>query len=259
MSVAPNLLGPAGYLGTMALPQQLSPIPPAIYALLQNELNPSAGPNGSAGSSPPAIPKLTLGDDADCIRVLENQISFEQFPYGVFFQLIAPALYTETETLNQRQSGVYQQTTRTDKPATRAGLTGPISIDDFRNGLLTGPAIVGSLGLGYVLRCSQSWQFQGLALGDLVYSLPLAPGEQQLVVVEEQTTTLAVTETESVFGAEFEPGLAAQRFVNAGDVPVGAASDRAGRQQLQHGVANGQHDRRRRPARHPRRAERQRR
>src|SRR5579864_3188220 len=39
MTVAPNLLGPAGYLGTMALPQQLTPIPPAIYALLQQELN----------------------------------------------------------------------------------------------------------------------------------------------------------------------------------------------------------------------------
>ena len=86
-------------------------------------------------------------------------------------------------------------------------MTGPISIDDFREGLLTDPAIVGSLGLGYVLRCSQNWQFQGLALGDLVYSLPLAPGEQQQVVVEEQTTTLIVRETEAVFGGD-EPSLA---------------------------------------------------
>jgi hypothetical protein len=35
----------------------------------------------------------------------------------------------------------------------------------------------------------------------LVYSLPLAPGEQQQVVIEEQTTTLAVQDTEAVFGA----------------------------------------------------------
>jgi uncharacterized membrane protein YgcG len=203
MTVAPNLLGPAGYLGTMVLPQQLSPIPPAIYALLQQELNPNRGPDGTPnGTSPPSLPKLTLGDDADCIRVLENQVSFEQFPYGVFFQLIAPALYKETETLSRNQTGVFQNVTRTDTPLKRAELTGPISIDDFRTGLLTGPAIVGSLGLGYVLRCSQNWQFQGLALGDLVYSLPLAPGEQQQVVVEEQSTTLIVRETEAVFGAE---------------------------------------------------------
>ncbi len=203
MTVAPNLLGPAGYLGTMALPQQLSPIPPAIYALLQQELNRNGGPDGTAnGSAPPTLPKLTLGDDADCIRVLENQVSFEQFPYGIFFQLIAPALYTETEAVDPDQTGVYQGVTRTDTPLNRAQLTGPISIDEFRLGLLTGPAIVGSLGLGYVLRCSQSWQFQGLALGDLVYSLPLAPGEQQQMVVEEQTTTLAVRDTEAVFGSE---------------------------------------------------------
>src|SRR5579863_5245569 len=203
MTVAPNLLGPAGYLGTMSLSQQLSPIPPAIYALLQQGLNRDGGPDGTAnGSAPPALPKLTLGDDADCIRVLENQVSFEQFPYGIFFQLIAPALYTETEAVDPNQAGVYQGVTRTDTPLNRAQLTGPISIDEFRLGLLTGPAIVGSLGLGYVLRCSQSWQFQGLALGDLVYSLPLAPGEQQQVVVEEQTTTLAVRDTEAVFGSE---------------------------------------------------------
>ena len=33
-----------------------------------------------------------------------------------------------------------------------------------------------------------------------MYSLPLAPGEQQQVVIEEQTTTLAVQDTEAVYG-----------------------------------------------------------
>lgn len=201
ISADPSLLGPTGYLGTIALPNLLTPIPPDIYQQLQQTLPTRDGSDGTTGdTSPPMVPKLTLGDDQDCIRVLENQLSFEQYPYGIFFQLIAPALYTETETVNPDQTGVYQNVTRTDTPANRGQLTGPISIDEFREGLLTGPAIVGSLGLGYVLRCSQNWSFQGLALGDLVYSLPLAPGEQQQIVVEEQTTTLAVTETESVFG-----------------------------------------------------------
>ncbi|HEV2419867.1 MAG TPA: hypothetical protein VGX94_18880 [Terriglobia bacterium] len=201
ISVDPSLLGPTGYLGTMTLPNQLSPIPPDIYQQLQQTLPAGDGLDGTnGGTSPPTVPKLTLGDDQDCIRVLENQPSFEQYPYGIFFQLIAPALYTETETVDANQTGVYQIVKRTDTPANRGQLTGPISIDEFREGLLTGPAIVGSLGLGYVLRCSQNWSFRGLALGDLVYSLPLAPGEQQQIVVEEQTTTLAVTETESAFG-----------------------------------------------------------
>src|SRR4029077_9185199 len=89
----------------------------------------------------------------------------------------------------------------TDTAISRDQVQGPISVDDFRQGLLTAPKLAGSLGLGYVLRCSQQWTFDGLALGDLVYSLPLAPGEQQVVVVEEQVTTLQVQESEAVFGA----------------------------------------------------------
>jgi hypothetical protein len=202
LTVQPNLLGPTGYLGTMQLPQKIPPIPPAIFQELSNATSSNAGPNGGCNCSDPSVPTVTLGDDStDCIRVLENQTSFDQYPYGIYFQLIAPNLYAETETLPRRQTGVYQQPIRSDIPLARSNLSGPISIDDFRQGLLTGPAIVGSLGLGYVLRCSQKWQFQGLALGDLVYSLPLAPGEQQQVVIEEQSTTLAVEDTEAVYGA----------------------------------------------------------
>lgn len=202
ISVQPSLIGPTGYLGTMTLPQRIPPIPPSIYQQLQQELAGGDGATGSSAGAPPAVPKLTLGDDADCIRVLENQISFEQFPYGIFFQLYAPGLFGETEQPNPDVASVYQQFTRTEKRFKRVPVTAPISVDDFRAGLLTGPTLVGTLGLGYVLRCSQAWQFQGLALGDLVYSLPLAPGEQQQIVVEEQTTTLVVREQEQVFGAE---------------------------------------------------------
>ena len=63
----------------------------------------------------------------------------------------------------------------------------PISVDGFRDQLMglqddgtftadeTRP-MAGTLGLGYVLYMSQRWTLQGLGLGDLVYSLPLAPG-----------------------------------------------------------------------------------
>ena len=201
LSAPPNILGPLGYLGTFTLGETLSPIPQPIYQQLQDEITANLG-QGDTSSSPPPIPKLTLGDDPDCIRVLENQTSFERYPYGIFFQLLAPTLFTETEFPNRDNVGVYQSYIRNDNATDRAQLTGPISVDEFREGLLTSPKIVGSLGLGYILRCSQSWLFQGLALGDLVYSLPLAPGESQQVVVEEQITTLQVRETEAVFGAE---------------------------------------------------------
>ncbi len=54
-----------------------------------------------------------------------------------------------------------------------------------------------TLGLGYVLWMSQQWRFTGLGLGDLVYSLPLAPGEQTEVAVFERTDTAQVFESES--------------------------------------------------------------
>jgi hypothetical protein len=198
LSLPPDLLGPTGYVGTLAMDKQLLPIPPAILTDLQQIIEQETGDAGTG----PAVPKLTLGDDPDCIRVLENQTSFERFPYGIFFQLIAPALFTETETVDANATGTFNTTIRTDTPLARVDLSGPISVDEFRQSLLTRPAIVGSLGLGYVLRCSQNWQFQGLALGDLVYSLPLAPGEQQQVVVEEQTTTLAVREFDAMISSD---------------------------------------------------------
>jgi hypothetical protein len=83
----------------------------------------------------------------------------------------------------------------------------PISVDGFRDQMMglqldgtytadeTRP-MAGTLGLGYVLWLSQRWTFEGLALGNLVYSLPLAPGEQQQVAIFERVDTARVTESE---------------------------------------------------------------
>ena len=46
------------------------------------------------------------------------------------------------------------------------------------------------------------WQYDGLTLGNLVYSLPLAPGEQQRIAVSERVATAAVRETEVLDIAE---------------------------------------------------------
>jgi hypothetical protein len=91
----------------------------------------------------------------------------------------------------------------------RVPIEQPLSIDGFReqlmglqsDGTMTGDEtlpMAGTLGLGYVLDMSQRWTFQGLALGDLVYSLPLAPGEQQQVAIFERTDTSSVAESESL-------------------------------------------------------------
>jgi len=53
-----------------------------------------------------------------------------------------------------------------------------------------------------VLNMAQVWKYDGLTLGNLLYSLPLAPGEQQRVVVSERVASASVTELERVDIAE---------------------------------------------------------
>lgn len=102
-------------------------------------------------------------------------------------------------------------TAATDPPGTftdRVPVEQPLSADGFLDqiagidpfGNFTADENVpmaATLGLGYVLWMSQQWKFNGLGLGDLVYSLPLAPGEQTEVAVFERTDTSQVFESES--------------------------------------------------------------
>ena len=89
--------------------------------------------------------------------------------------------------------------------AERVPIDRPLSVDAFRDGLArvtpgwwNGVPIASSLALGYVVQMAQRWTPLGLALGDLVYSLPLAPGEQQRVAVVERTATSTVLESETL-------------------------------------------------------------
>ncbi|MFI5418741.1 MAG: hypothetical protein ACHQ2Y_07605, partial [Candidatus Lutacidiplasmatales archaeon] len=203
VQVAIAQIAPLGYLGSIPLSAAVSPIPTSIYNALQTQLG-----SMSLGSTPPAAPTgstppVTLGGtDGDCVRVLENQTSSDRFPFGVFFRFSDPTLYSEKPApsgTDSRGDPVLQET----PPAVtlRSQLSGPISVDQFRYELVNGMNIVGSLSIGYVLRVAQHWEFEGLALGDLVYSLPLAPGEQQQVVVVEQQSRLQVSEQEQVSGS----------------------------------------------------------
>jgi hypothetical protein len=94
----------------------------------------------------------------------------------------------------------------------RVPIDKPISVDGFRDqviglegatiGIQRTVPMAGTLGLGYVLNLAQVWKYAGLTLGNLVYSLPLAPGEQQRIVVSERVATAAVSDTERLDIAE---------------------------------------------------------
>lgn len=87
----------------------------------------------------------------------------------------------------------------------RVPIDSPINITKFRNKLIgninneidnsVNTPIAGTLGLGYVVLMSQTWQPKGLTLGNLLYSLPLSPGEQQRIAIIEKDKSSASYES----------------------------------------------------------------
>lgn len=56
--------------------------------------------------------------------------------------------------------------------------------------------MAGTLGLGSVLNLAQVWKYDGLTLGNLLYSLPLASGEQQRIATAERVAAASVSDVE---------------------------------------------------------------
>ena len=96
-------------------------------------------------------------------------------------------------------AGTFTDRVPVEQPLSADGFLDQIAgIDPFGNFTADESVpMAATLGLGYVLWMSQQWKFNGLGLGDLVYSLPLAPGEQTEVAVFERTDTSQVFESES--------------------------------------------------------------
>jgi hypothetical protein len=106
----------------------------------------------------------------------------------------------------------------------RVPVAAPVDVTAFRSGVESNPGSVpkaASLGLGYVLCMRQTWIPAGLSLGDMLYALPLAPGEQQRVAVYERAETAAVVDSETLSMDE------AQRMREASDNSTLAVFDSA--------------------------------
>lgn len=208
-----------GLAGSIALDQFLPPLPVSILAALQAIAPPP--PEGTPERPPtnqPQLPIVKVGDCDECLLQFGSNKSIDKFPYGVFFRLIEPrASVTQAVRRFDRGNNSFAYLPYyLNGPAVDGGQTQyvdrvpvdqPLSVDGFRdrlmglqpNGFFTADETVpmaGTLGLGYVLHMSQRWTFQGLALGDLVYSLPLAPGEQQQVAIFERRDSSSVRESE---------------------------------------------------------------
>ena len=185
-----------GFLPVVTLPQPLTPLPISIIAELQKLID--SAPGSTPAPDDHALPALAVGED-ECEIVFRKDTSADRFPFGVMFRLTDPTLSQASvvfEALAKEHPGgrlsyygalspaaalLAEGSALTFHLAQRVSVDRPISVDAFRQGLAVnnlfgGTPIAGSLAIGYVVKMAQRWTPLGLALGDLVYSLPLAPG-----------------------------------------------------------------------------------
>lgn len=212
-------------LGEIRSPIMLFPVPKGIIGALYDLVEGlSAGDqNLSDTDQTPNLLTVRLGEDACNIR-FEQDAVIRRFPYTVLVRLVEPRTTTASRVqIVSRLPGDRRATGKTfsvpifKKPlpfsstlrtrfVDRLPVDKPISVDGFRDQLIGLNAntiesarrvpMAGTLGLGYVLNLAQVWKYQGLTLGNLLYSLPLAPGEQQRVAVSERVASATVQETE---------------------------------------------------------------
>jgi hypothetical protein len=211
-----------GLVGVVQLPVQLAPLPVSILAALKDILPPLPNPTDPTAPVTSQLPSVTIGEAGSCQQQFSAGASTDSFPFNVFIRLVEPQLSIVNEIQWVRlvegeerflPLPVYATGSKAILGGTvasfadRVPIEQPLSVDGFRdqimglesNGVFGADETVpmaATLGLGYVMEMQQKWTFAGVGLGDLVYSLPLAPGEQQQVAVFERADTSAVTESE---------------------------------------------------------------
>lgn len=140
--------------------------------------------NGGLQKSLPSV-KL-MGDDENPVMLSTDTAPTRMYTYSMLQRLIEPKLGKKLDN-----SIIYED-------ATREAVNEPIDIYDIKDNLCVKTdnfKQMSSLGLGYQLNMHQAWIPDGFALGDLLYSLILAPGEEQRLVVRENKQTYQITDT----------------------------------------------------------------
>ena len=245
-------------LGEILLDEALEPLPESIISALLDLVEDLPGVTPSAGISDGSQHpiRIEIGQDA-CNILFSEDTNLRRFPYKVLVRLVEPRTTTVSQVffpvpiqdlpgrlsyvVPNWNAGLLQalQLTRT-RYVERVPVDKPISVDGFRDQLIgvenntigveRSVPMAGTLGLGYVLNMAQVWKYNGLTLGNLLYSLPLAPGEQQRIVVSERISTASVVDTERLDIAEQqhsalrEDASAAAVFESAFEEHVSASS-----------------------------------
>ncbi len=133
-----------------------------------------------------ALPKVKLmGNDEKTVHLSTDTAPSRIHTYGMLQRLVEPDITGEG----------------------RKALVNPIDVMDFKKKMAENPNSfpqASSLGMGYILNMHQAWVPDGFALGDLLYSLVLAPGEEQRLIVRENKQTYAITDEAEAIDADSE-------------------------------------------------------
>ena len=125
-----------------------------------------------------ALPSVKLMGEGDkAIHLPTDTAPSRVFNYGMLQRLVEPVLGP--------------------KGTARRILEQPVDVMDFKARLYTNPdnyPQMASLGIGYFLNMHQAWVPDGFALGSLLYSIVLAPGEEQRLVVRENKQVYSISD-----------------------------------------------------------------
>ena len=129
---------------------------------------------GKAAAEPKTLPSVRLqGEEgANPVYLNPDTAPARTFRYNLLQRLTVPGATTS-----------------------RISMTEPINVSAFKNNIRSNHKALcmsNGLSIGYVLGMTQAWVPDGYALGDLLYSLALAPGEEQRIIVRERTESYTV-------------------------------------------------------------------
>jgi len=134
-------------------------------------------------SKPRALPTVRLmGEGKEEVELPTDTAPARVFNYSIMQRLVEPSI---------TKDGIDYE---------RDKLIAPIDVMDFKESLYNideKVPLASSLGIGYILNMHQAWIPDGYALGNLLYSMILAPGEEQRVIVREHTENYLVSDDAS--------------------------------------------------------------
>lgn len=132
---------------------------------------------------PRALPSVKLmGEGGDVIKLPTDTAPSRIFTYRMLQRLKEPDIFPVPKGAGRNA---------------RVTLNRPVDVEAFKEQMNKDPhnyPQMSTLGIGYTLNMHQAWVPDGFALGTLLYSLILAPGEEQRLVVRENKQRYSITD-----------------------------------------------------------------